>query len=170
MVGNCFVAAAISSPFISSPLEATAFQAHLLGTSSPPLEQRQSVKRMTIGDLPPITATATAGGAGGRELRQDPGKNSSGIRVTLALRGAGRTLLNLQDVLTRLRGTYGVDTHWLATHVVDMELHSFPQQVTRRGDIIQLPCFFTLLSVLIGTCPYLLLSVIASCMFSHALP
>lgn len=111
----------LSSPFISSPLEASAFQAHLLAS---------------IPQTPAPALAAHSHNSGSDRARNSDKSRSSGIRITLALRRAGRKLLNLDEVMVRLRdaalardGTSVLDMEWLHTHVVDMELLSVQTQV-----------------------------------------
>jgi hypothetical protein len=126
----CFVD--ISSPFISSPLEATAFQAHMLASLPPSSallasHPRHALKRMTMGSSPSLlTQPARATRQGLKEGSYDRG----GVRVTLALRGSGRKILNLEKVLARIESIGVVDTQWLRKHIVDMEVLSFQKQVS----------------------------------------
>lgn len=111
----------ISSPFIASSLEASAFHAHM---TAPPSEGPDSFPS-TVDKSDEMEKDALHIEKGRRQAR-------GSIKVTLALRGEGRQVLNSAEVVARIEGIAAVDTLWLQEHVVDMDLLSLQDQVCGR--------------------------------------
>lgn len=104
-----FLYAELSSPFISSTLESSAFQSYILSSSLPDIVKSRSATNDKLDNL----------------HRQSEGR----VRVTLASRGVDRRILNLEQVLAMLKQISFLDDIWLHDHIVDMSLLSFEQQV-----------------------------------------